>query len=165
MATDIRTAGSVEEAIKMVDDKVERLVRAAGPRGPVATPVALLAAGTINTTETVQPEAVTFTAVQGRLYTVTHIRSEAILTGTPILTSRFRVANAASITTSSTLIRSFPAAPTGSFRAEVRICWWVATFSGEATIGLTSVTNLSGTAQVDAVRERDLLVEEFFLPA
>ena len=122
--------------------------------------VAPLSAGTINTTEAVQTEAVTFTAVSGRRYEISHTRSEANATGSPILTNRFRVASGASISTGSTLIRTFVGGLTGVYVTTTRVCEWTATFSGQCTIGLTSLTNGAGTAQVDAARERDLTVKD-----
>jgi len=164
VANDIRAATSTEHALKMVDDKVERLARTpgSGPRGPVKPPSLAPALVVVTPTETVNTEAVTFTAVKDRLYKVTRLSNEAIASGGPVLVTNFRVANASSVTTSSPIIWQFVGAPGSSFRTETRVCWWIATFTGQATIGVTCVTTATTTAQMDS---RNLLVEDAGLPS
>lgn len=126
------------------------------PRGTIGN-TSVSGAGTITTTDTVQSEVITATVVSGRRYKITHSRSEA---GGNILTNTYRVISGGTLTVAgSTSIRVFNDTTPGSYRTQSRVCYWVATFSGTATFGLSSKVN-TGTNTIDSTTPRDMLVED-----
>ncbi|MFJ8913434.1 hypothetical protein [Amycolatopsis sp. NPDC102389] len=133
------------------------VVDAAAPRGIVAFGVHL-GSGTVTGADTLQTERATGTVVNGRFYKITHVRSEAGASN--ILTMRYRYKAGATIDLAgSTEFEFHTDAPPGSYRTTTRVSFWRATFSGQITFGVSSAVN-SGTATIDAVRGRQLLVED-----
>lgn len=117
--------------------------------------------GTITTAEVMHSESVTFNATAGRVYEMVYTLNLAVATGAPILTGVFRVANSTTVGVSDTFIRSFVNSDlTGAFTTTTRQCFWLATFTGTCTIGMSTFTNAGGTVTIDATRERDLLIKD-----
>lgn len=112
----------------------------------------------LTTGEVIAPEVATFTAVSGRRYKITHVRGEAIAGGATVVTARYRVAAGASVTTAGTLIDSRTFTASGTFSTICYVTTWVATFSGQATIGVGGLVNGGGTGPVASGRR--LLIED-----
>lgn len=129
--------------------------RASTPLGVVGT-YSNAVGGTITGTDVVQPETVTVAVASGRRYKMTHTRAEA---GGNILTNTYRVQAGGTLTTSGTAIRTFTDTTPGSFRTLSRVSFWDATFTGNATFGLSSHVN-TGTNTVDPAAARDLVIED-----
>lgn len=115
------------------------------PKGKVAGSAIIASPTTVTTAETIGQEVCTGTVVSGRRYQGVHTRAEAVAGGSSILTARYRVANAGTVTTAGTLIESRTATPGGAFGTNVFLFEWVATFSGTATFGVGSLVNGAGT--------------------
>lgn len=135
---------------------------AALPRGKVGG-AAVLSGTAITTAEVIGPETATCTVVSGRRYRITHVRSEAVAGGSTIITARYRVANAGTVTTAGTLISSRVNPAGGAFGTVTFVTEWVATFSGTATFGVGSLVNGGGTGPVDGARNRDLYIDDIGL--
>lgn len=115
------------------------------PRGKVAGSAVIASPTTVTTAETIGQEVCTGTVISGRRYQIVHTRGEAVAGGSSIMTARYRVANAGTVTTAGTLIESRTATPGGAFGTNAFICEWVASFSGTATFGVGSLVNGAGT--------------------
>ncbi|WET79230.1 hypothetical protein P3102_35265 [Amycolatopsis sp. QT-25] len=133
------------------------LVNAAAPRGVIAYGT-FTGAGSITTANLIQSETATGTVVNGRRYKVTHVRSEAGASN--ILNVQYRYKAGGTIDLAgSTQLQLHTDAPPGSFRTVTRESYWIATFTGQVTFGVSSFVN-SGTGSVDSVRVRELLIED-----
>lgn len=113
----------------------------------------------LTTTDTIQVEKITTSVVLGRYYRIVHIRNEANSGGANIRTSRYRVANAATVTTSDTIIQPCVASLAGSYVTQKEILFWQATFTGQATFGLSSFVNINA-GLIDNTRVREIWVED-----
>lgn len=131
---------------------------AALPRGSIGPPTSLLSSTGVTTTDTIQPETFTGNVVTGRRYWVIHTRNEAFSSVANNRTNRYRVAAGASVSVGSTQIGdSFVNGLTGGYNVFQFIAEWVATFTGQATFGVSSSVNTS-TSLVDGARARVLRV-------
>lgn len=118
---------------------------AALPRGKVAGSAIIASPTTVTTAEAIGQEVCTGTVVNGRRYQLVHTRGEAIAGGSTVITARYRVANAGTVTTAGTLIETRTNAASGLFGTATFVCEYVATFSGTATFGVGSLVNGAGT--------------------
>ncbi|MGW4129500.1 hypothetical protein [Amycolatopsis japonica] len=128
------------------------------PRGTVAYGTSSTGSpANITTSDLMQAEVATGPVVSGRRYRIHHIRSEA---GGNILTNTYRVQSGGSITLGgSTVVKATTDTTPGSYRTSTRFVFWVATFTGTATFGLSSRVN-TGTNTVDGAVVREVLVED-----
>ncbi|MFI9454458.1 hypothetical protein [Amycolatopsis sp. NPDC052450] len=128
------------------------------PRGKVAYGTSSTGSpANITTSDLMQAEVATGSVVSGRRYRISHIRSEA---GGNILTNTYRVQAGGSITLGgSTVVKPTTDTTPGSYRTSTRFVFWVATFTGTATFGLSSRVN-TGTNTVDGAVVREVLVED-----
>lgn len=132
------------------------------PMGLIAPPARVVGTGTttLAAADTIQAETVTGNVISGHRYRITHIRSEAILTSTPIRTNTARVASGASVVVGSPQVGDpYVDGMNGAFRTYNEMYSWVATFTGQATFGISTKLN-TGTGQIDNTRGRELYVEE-----
>lgn len=118
---------------------------AALPRGRVAGSAIIASPTAVTTAETIGQEVCTGTVISGRRYQGIATRQEAVAGGSTILTARYRVANAGTVTTAGTLIETRTNVAGGAFGTAVFVFEWVASFSGTATFGVGSLVNGAGT--------------------
>lgn len=144
---------SIEVTVGSLADTVAGL-----PRGSIGPPTSLLSGTGLTTTDTIQPETFTGNVVAGRRYWVIHTRNEAFASVANNRTNRYRVAAGASVAVGSTQIGDpFVNGLAGGYNVFQFIAEWVATFTGQATFGVSSSVNTS-TALVDSARARVLRV-------
>lgn len=137
----------IEAKFVAVDAAAASLVASANalPRGKTAGSAIIASPTTVTTAEVIGGEVCTGTVVSGRRYQGVHTRGEAVAGGSTILTARYRVANAGTVTTAGTLIESRTNTPGGAFGTFTFLFEWVASFSGTATFGVGSLVNGAGT--------------------
>jgi hypothetical protein len=119
----------------------------------------LLSGTGVTTSELLQPETISAPVILNRHYNLRHSRNEAFSGSANNRTNKFRVSSG-TLTVSSTQIESnFVNGLTGgynTFQCEVD---WVATFTGTATFGLSSIVN-TAAGLVDNVRARLLTLTD-----
>jgi hypothetical protein len=119
-----------------------------------------LGSGTgFTTTDTIQGEKITTSITLGRYYRVHHLRNQASSTGSNIHTNRIRVAAGATVGTTDTIIQPFVYAIGASYVTVNETVFWQATFTGQATFGVSSFIN-ANAGLVDSARVREIWVED-----
>jgi hypothetical protein len=129
------------------------------PRGTLGTPTSLSSTAGLTTTDTIQPEKNTVNIVTGRRYRVYHSREEANAGVANNRFNKYRVAAGATVTVAATQYdETMVAGLTGGYNTFQCFTEYLATFTGQATFGLSSSVNTS-TALVSG-RNRVLRVED-----
>lgn len=128
------------------------------PRGSIGAPVTLLSGTGTTTTDTIQGEKFTGNVVLGRRYQLIHSRNEAFSSVNLNRTNRYRVVAGATITVAAPQFdESFVNGLTGGYNLYQFVAEWVATFTGQATFGVSTAVNTS-TGLVDSARARVIRV-------
>lgn len=128
------------------------------PRGSIGAPVTLLSGTGLTTTDTIQGEKFTGNVVTGRRYQLFHSRNEANAGVANNRFNRYRVAAGATVTVGATQIdETFVNGLTGGYNTYQFVVEWVATFTGQATFGVSTSVNTS-TGLIDNTRARVIRV-------
>jgi hypothetical protein len=110
-----------------------------------------------------EPRATVANVINGRVYEIVLVRTEANSSGTPILSVRGRVAAGSTVDHTGTQFGDTATnGGTGSYTTYFRTMLWTATFTGQATFGFSSSTN-SGAISVDPARARYIWVKDVSL--
>lgn len=130
------------------------------PRGAIGTPTVLSSGTGLTTTDTIQGEKCTVNIVSSRRYRVYHSRNEANAGVANNRFNKYRVAAGATVVVGSTQFdETCVAGLTGGYNTFQYYVEYLATFTGQATFGVSSSVNTS-TALVDAARNRVMRVED-----
>jgi hypothetical protein len=128
------------------------------PRGSIGTPTSLLSGTGLTTTDTIQGEKFTGNVVTGRRYQLFHSRNEANAGVANNRFNRYRVAAGATITVAATQFdETFVNGLAGGYNTYQFVAEWVATFTGQATFGVSTNVNTS-TGLIDNTRARVMRV-------
>lgn len=133
------------------------------PRGTIGTPTSLLSGTGLTTTDTIQGEKCTVNVVNGRRYRLFHTRNEANAGVANNRFNRYRVAAGATVVVGSPQFDEvFVNGLTGGYNTFQFVAEWLATFTGQATFGVSSSVNTS-TGLIDATRARVMRIEDLGL--